>query len=107
MLAAVEDTVCLHEEDTEDHKCFEACGDKSFKTKGISWAGKCPSKYNTVDKTTTVFQCPDGVTNVRYCPATAMNVTIATKGEAGVTMLASEISAVAGASVYCMNDPSK
>jgi hypothetical protein len=77
--------LCFHQEDTEDHKCFEACNveSKKFSTKGIELAGQCPSKYNTVDSTKTVLQCPDGVTNVRYCAATALNVTIATKGEAG------------------------
>merc|ERR1711871_1476807 len=81
--------LCFHEEDTEDHKCFEACNaeGKKFSTKGIENTGKCPGKYNTVDTTKTVLQCPDGVTNVRYCAATALNVTIATKGEAGEAML--------------------
>jgi hypothetical protein len=74
---------CLHQEDLEDHKCFEACAPKSFATKGISTAGSCPSQYSTVDKTQTVYQCPDGVTNVRYCADTALNVTITTKGEGG------------------------
>lgn len=70
-------------EDTEDHKCFEACSaEGKFATKGIDQQGSCPSQYNTVDTTKTVLQCPDGVTNVRYCAGTALNVTIATKGEA-------------------------
>merc|ERR1711871_356567 len=103
--------LCFHEEDTEDHKCFEACNaeGKKFSTKGIENAGKCPGKYNTVDTTKTVLQCPDGVTNVRYCAVTALNVTIATKGEAGEAMLAAALqaSAVQDFSVYCMNDPSK
>merc|ERR1711907_19370 len=74
---------CYHEEDTVDHKCFEACATADFKSKGITVSGACPSKYNTVDKTVTEEQCPDGVTNLRYCAATALNVTIKTKGEAG------------------------
>jgi C1A family cysteine protease len=78
---------CYHEVDTIDHKCFEACATKAFKTKGITTAGVCPSAYNTVDKTKTVEQCPDGVTNLRYCQATKIKVTIATKGEAGVSKL--------------------
>merc|ERR1711998_645690 len=79
--------LCFHAEDTEDHKCFEACSadGTKFATKGITAAGTCPTKYNTVDTTKTVLQCPDGVTNVRYCAGTALNVTIATKGEAGAT----------------------
>ena len=77
--------LCFHEEDKEDHKCFEACNaeGKKFATKGIENTGNCPANYNTVDTTKTVLQCPDGVTNVRYCSASALNVTIATKGEAG------------------------
>jgi len=67
--------------DAEDHKCFEACASTAFKTKGINDDGKCPSQYDTIDKTQVVLQCPDGVTSVRYCPATAMNVTIYTRGE--------------------------
>lgn len=79
--------VCFHEEDAEDHKCFEACGmvpqGKTFRVKGIETAGLCPSNYNTVDATKTVLQCPDGVTNVKYCAATALNVTVMTMGEDG------------------------
>jgi hypothetical protein len=74
--------LCFHMEDKEDHKCFEACSKEGkFATKGIDAPGACPSNYNTVDTTKKVLQCPDGVTNVRYCAATALNVTIATKGE--------------------------
>jgi len=75
--------LCFHGEDKEDHKCFEACNaeGKKFATKGIEATGNCPANYNTVDTTKTVLQCPDGVTNVRYCAASALNVTIATKGE--------------------------
>merc|ERR1719253_1997408 len=88
-LAIESNETCLHEEDTEDHKCFEACAESKFATKGIKQEGKCPSSYNTVDKTQTVEQCPDGMTSIRYC--NPINVTIATKGEAGeVFTLAAE-----------------
>jgi len=113
MLTEIQDPpapLCFHMEDTEDHKCFEACSTEGqFQTKGIDQQGACPGKYNTVDTTKTVLQCPDGVTNVRYCQSTALNVTIATKGEAGIQMLAAELhsTAVKDFSVYCMNDPSK
>merc|ERR1711998_83691 len=80
-MAIESNETCLHEEDTEDHKCFEACAESKFATEGIKQEGKCPSNYNTVDKTQTVEQCPDGVTSIRYC--NPINVTIATKGEAG------------------------
>merc|ERR1712054_131800 len=74
-------TTCLHHVDDEDHKCFEACSTaSSFAVKGVTSANGCPSEYNTVDKTQTVVQCPDGVTNPRYC--SPINVTITTKGEA-------------------------
>jgi len=88
--------LCFHEEDTEDHKCFEACNaeGKKFATKGIENAGNCPASYNTVDTTKTVLQCPDGVTNVRYCAATSLNVTITTKGEAGVASRPAQVGKV-------------
>merc|ERR1711907_481248 len=81
--------LCLHHEDIVDHKCFEACNaeGKTFASKGITTAGKCPAKYSTIDKVKTVEQCPDGVTNLRYCQATKLNVTISTKGQAGVVSL--------------------
>merc|ERR1712072_1354970 len=78
---ALDSEFCLHKEDTIDHKCFEACAKSKFQTKGIDQQGKCPTKYNTVDKTTTQEQCPDGVTNTRYCAATKLKVSVATKGE--------------------------
>merc|ERR1712086_446645 len=79
---ALYDEYCLHQEDTEDHKCFEACSAAgTFKTKGIKGTGKCPAKYTTLDKTVDVQQCSDGVTSIRYCKP--IKVTIATKGEAG------------------------
>ena len=87
-LSQAQDAYCLHQEDTEDHKCFEACNAEGtpFKSKGIAASGKCPSKYSTVDKVTKVQQCPDGVTSIRYC--TPINVTIDTMGEAGQAMAA-------------------
>jgi len=74
--------LCFHAEDAVDHKCFQACSAHGkFATKGIDSEGPCPAKYNTVDHSKTVRQCPDGITNVRYCAATALDVTIDTKGE--------------------------
>merc|ERR1740130_1817665 len=85
-------TQCLHEEDGEDHKCTEACADAAFAMKGVTVDGPCPDTYSTVDSTKVVLQCPDGVTNLRYCPETALNVTVAIKGteeeeESVVTLL--------------------
>jgi len=75
-------TVCVHSEDTEDHKCTDACAAKAFKSKGLETSGKCPSKYSTVDKQVSEEQCPDGVTNLRYCQSTKLNVTVTTRGMA-------------------------
>merc|ERR1711959_37405 len=93
---------CLHAEDVIDHKCFEACNadGKKFASKGITTAGKCPAKYSTIDKVKTVEQCPDGVTNLRYCQATKLNVTISTKGQAGLVAQMEQ----PGTSVYCKDN---
>merc|ERR1711990_392262 len=77
---------CMHSVDTADHKCFEACADHTFAMKGIKTPGPCPPEYNTVDVAHHEEQCPDGITNLRYCQGTAVNVTITTKGEAGMAM---------------------
>merc|ERR1712195_278968 len=82
---------CMHQEDTVDHKCFEACAPTKFAMKGIHGASHCPSGYNTVDKTQVILQCPDGVTSLRYCPDTALNVTVETKGEEHPTTLGSAV----------------
>jgi hypothetical protein len=71
----------LHQVDQADHKCFEASSSHMFSSKGITSKGKCPTDFNTVDKSVVVQQCPDGVTSIRYC--SPINVTIATKGESG------------------------
>merc|ERR1712080_781093 len=85
-LAAPPAPTCLHDVDTEDHKCFEACSPegKKFASKGLTSAGTCPASYNFVEKTKIVLQCPNGITNLRYCPDTQLNVTMKTKGEGGV-----------------------
>jgi len=75
---------CIHAEDLVDHKCNEACAGAKFATKGITSPGSCPDKYNSIDKTVNVRQCPDGVTQLRYCPDTALNVTVTTKGIASL-----------------------
>merc|ERR1711939_1136459 len=105
-LAAPAAEYCLHHEDIEDHKCMEACASGTFKTKGIDTAGHCPAKYSTIDHTVTQEQCPDGITNLRYCQATKLNVTVTTKGQAGQQRLVEEIGDP-DTSIYCMNDPSK
>jgi len=82
---------CMHQEDTVDHKCFEACAPTKFDMKGITGASRCPSKYNTLDKTQVIRQCPDGLTSLRYCADTALNVTIQTKGERYEMMAVTEL----------------
>merc|ERR1712054_723890 len=84
-LFAESNETCLHQVDDEDHKCFEACAESSFKMKGLDSDGSCPSKFSTIDKKSVVTQCPDGETNPRYCDP--INVTITTKGEAGTALV--------------------
>ena len=42
----------------------------AFQSKGLTEVGPCPPEYNTLDHSSTVEQCPDGITNVRYVRAT-------------------------------------
>merc|ERR1712195_56573 len=92
---------CMHQEDTVDHKCFEACAPTKFTMKGIHGASLCPSKYNTVDKTQVILQCPDGLTSLRYCPDTALNVTVKTKGEELTVTLLKEVEPLAPTEKCC------
>ena len=78
---AVLDEFCLHDVDTEDQKCIEACAATTFAQVGVHQTDKCPAEFRTIDSQKVVLQCPDGVTNLRYCPDTAMNVTVTIKGE--------------------------
>jgi len=72
------ETECLHNEDS--HKCYEACATGKFAMKGFTLPGKCEAKYSVVGSKTEEFQCPDGVTNIKYCPLTLVAVTVVTKG---------------------------
>merc|ERR1712194_106350 len=92
---------CMHQEDTVDHKCFEACAPTEFAMKGIHAASLCPSKYNTADKTQVILQCPDGLTSLRYCPDTALNVTVKTKGEELTVTLLKEVEPLAPTEKCC------
>jgi len=84
-IEASQDQYCLHQEDLVDHKCYEACANSRFNITGVTGTGKCPIKYDTVDKTAIVTQCPDGMTNPRYC--SPINVTVNTKGEGDVALM--------------------
>jgi len=73
---------CFHKIHADDHKCYEACSaDGPFVTKGIETRGMCPHLFQTRGSEKVVLQCPDGVTNVKYCAATAINVTVTTYRE--------------------------
>merc|ERR1712028_125875 len=72
------ETVCLHHEDS--HKCYEACSTSKFAMKGFTSDGRCEAKYSAVDSTVNTYQCPDGVTNIKYCLKTILEVTVVTKG---------------------------
>merc|ERR1711865_519479 len=72
---------CLRNEDAGDHRCYEACAFADFKTKGFTTAGACEDKYNVEEKRGEERQCPDGVTNVKYCASTAITVTVRTLGD--------------------------
>merc|ERR1711939_124505 len=74
---------CLHN-DSDGKKCYEGCSTGQFKRKGLTSTGKCPIHFNTIDSTEHVQQCPDGVTNVKYCKGHVLNVTMVTKGKAGI-----------------------
>merc|ERR1711881_155270 len=82
-------------EDAADHKCYEGCASSTFKNKGVSTPGACPSSYGVVEKDQVVEQCEDGVTNLRYCPGSRVNVTLKVKGEALLAMKAAE--------TYCLH----
>merc|ERR1712196_217908 len=79
---------CYHLEDAIDHKCTDAChnGTQTFSTHHISLPGACPTKYNFVEKTTTVKQCLNDRTNLKYCPTAPagppIDVTVTIRGVA-------------------------
>jgi hypothetical protein len=102
---------CLHQEDTVNNKCYEACSGHSFKMKGVSAKGRCPGKYNEVDASKSENVCSDGVTNLKYCTGSGLRkveVTIKTKGikgaEAWSPMLLAK--AAAGTTKDCRTDKS-
>ena len=74
---------CLHNTDAGSHKCYEACSTGTkFATNGFNETGRCDHMvFNIKDVESSVYQCPDGKTNVKYCAKTALNITIATYGE--------------------------
>merc|ERR1712070_1031655 len=77
--------VCYHA--VNGNQCSEACAETAFKMKGFDNSSTCPKEFNVVDNTVVTTQCPDGITNVKYCPDTKLNVTVTTKGMAFVQMV--------------------
>merc|ERR1711865_1253109 len=59
----------LFNEDAQSKHCYEACAEKAFTMKGFR-SGKCPDEFSTSDSAEIVVVCPDGGTNIKYCPVT-------------------------------------
>jgi len=65
--------------DADGKHCYEACAAKAFAMKGFK-PGKCPTGFSTSDSAEIVVVCPDGTTNIKYCPVTWLKVSVAKKG---------------------------
>merc|ERR1711934_304296 len=77
------DDFCLFHESADGKKCYQGCADSKFASKGFDAKGVCGVHFNTVDSVQSILQCPDGVTNVKYCQGHEVNVTFTDKGKAG------------------------
>ena len=69
----------LFNEDAQSKHCYEACAEKAFSMKDFR-SGKCPGEFSTSDSAEIVVVCPDGTTNIKYCPVTWIKVAISKKG---------------------------
>ena len=49
--------------------------------KDFDTPGYCPDEYNFQQQTASHQQCPDGVTNVKYCQDTEVTVIVRTLGK--------------------------
>ena len=58
---------CRHRVDPKDNKCYEGCATETFKSPGLIQLGECWHAYSVVDSESTIEQCNDGKTNVKYC----------------------------------------
>merc|ERR1711981_5309 len=65
--------------DADGKHCYEACAAKAFAMKGFK-PGNCPAGFSTSDSAEIVVVCPDGTTNIKYCPVTWLKVSVAKKG---------------------------
>jgi hypothetical protein len=75
---------CQHTEDAANHKCYQGCARRPFKSKGLAQPGACnPHVYNVVTSHAKDRQCSDGDTNLKYCasPLFPVNVIQVVKGE--------------------------
>jgi hypothetical protein len=78
---------CYHSEDAANHRCYDGCASKPFKSAGLIQPGECnAAAFNKVTSVKNVRQCSDGVSNLKYCtaPLYPVDVTQKVKGEAGV-----------------------
>jgi len=76
---------CRHRVDSKDNKCYEGCAAETFKSPGLIQLGECWHAYSVVDSESTIEQCNDGKTNVKYCSGgnlRAVNVTMKVKAKA-------------------------
>lgn len=71
---------CLHHIDTEDNKCLDACANEKFEMVGVDQKGKCPSNFDVQERSDKLKQCPDGVTHLKYCKGSEVEVTVSTHG---------------------------
>merc|ERR1711865_9240 len=69
----------LFNEDAQSKHCYEACAEKAFSMKHFR-SGKCPDEFSTSDSAEIVVVCPDGTTNIKYCPVTWIKVAVSKKG---------------------------
>jgi len=90
---APDKTICFHNEDTADHKCYEACSKRGeeFKVKGLATPGACPSTYNEQDKKEVLKVCNDGVTSIKYCSGGSLKKVLLIEKTKGIAGISSEI----------------
>ena len=69
----------LFNEDAQSKHCYEACAEKAFTMKDFR-SGKCSDEFSTSDSAEIVVVCPDGGTNIKYCPVSWIKVAISKKG---------------------------
>eukprot|EP00656_Telonema_subtile_P007546 TRINITY_DN1353_c0_g2_i1.p1 TRINITY_DN1353_c0_g2~~TRINITY_DN1353_c0_g2_i1.p1 ORF type:complete len:485 (-),score=144.79 TRINITY_DN1353_c0_g2_i1:137-1591(-) len=89
MVQPMDNVQCVHKEDVPSKKCYEACGEGTFKVVNMNATGACPDEYTKTDSTDKINACSDGVTNIKYCTGAGKRVvalSTATRGMAGLCM---------------------